>query len=100
MESELKGLMDTIYKMRGLHVVTRIVDEDKINDDSGENQWELCFTCSCCEWLKHGFCVDVQMVAHWYDWGWPGANVDKVLDKLPSNTKGGRPRRAAAGLCR
>ena len=71
LELELKGLMDTIYRMRGLHVVTRIVDEDKINDASGENQWELCFTCSCCEWVKKGFCVDVQMVAHWYDWGWP-----------------------------
>ena len=29
LELELKGLMDTIYRMRGLHVVTRIVDEDK-----------------------------------------------------------------------
>ena len=64
LESNLRTLMDIIYRMRGLHVVTRIVDEDKINDDSGENQWELCFTCSCCEWFKNCFCVDVQMFAH------------------------------------
>ena len=38
LELELKGLMDTIYRMRGLHVVTRIVDEDKINDESGQNR--------------------------------------------------------------
>jgi hypothetical protein len=96
----LKALMGTIFRMRGLHVVTRIVDEDKINDPSGEHPWQLCFTCSCTRWIQNGFCICVQMVANWYDWGWPGANVEDVCVPLPANKKRGRPKKAASALRR
>ena len=100
LESRLRGIMATTFRMRGLHVVARIVDEDKINDDSGEHPWQLCFTCSCTRWIANGYCVCVQMVGHWYDWGWPGADVEDVHELLPANKKKGRPRKAAQALHR
>ena len=100
LESRLRGIMATTFRMRGLHVVTRIVDEDKINDDSGEHPWQLCFTCSCTRWIANGYCVCVQMVGHWYDWGWPGADVEDVCQLLPANKKEGRPKRTAQALRR
>ena len=100
LESRLTGLMATIFRMRGLHVVTRIVHEDNINDESGEHPWQLCFTCSCTQWIQNGFCICVQMVGSWYDWGWPGADVEDVCLPLPANKKRGRPKKAAPALHR
>ena len=100
LESRLRGIMATTFRMRGLHVVARIVDEDKINDDSAEHPWQLCFTCSCTQWIQNGFCICVQMVGSWYDWGWPGADVEDVCLRLPTNKKKCRPKKAAPALHR
>ena len=53
LESELKALMDTIYRMRGLHVVTKIVDEDKINDASGVFVFTGTFVCNLFLLISH-----------------------------------------------
>ena len=90
LKPRLTDIMDQIFRMRSLHVVTCLVADDLTNC-SAEHVWWLCFKCSCSQWAKQGYCPCVAMVAHWYDLGF--TDLDGMSTPLPGNKPMGRPRR-------
>ena len=90
LKPRLDHIMDQIFQMRSLHMVTCLVGDELINS-TAEHVWWLCFKCSCTQWAKQGYCPCVAMVAHWFDYGF--IDLDGMSKPLPGNKPFGRPRR-------